>query len=193
MTGSEGSVRHTFSGPLWFRSSSLSSSTSCFLFPFHHSSIDCTSLSSADFCPLLVFSKHEGEPCVVVTATQGCACRSCPPLVEWLSSGPRGGKDSSPDPPKSHSSELKPHPVPWPPGAPWWLTAGQAEMEVSAHESEPLRKAGRAKNNTTNAIKGMMEEVEMTWLLFHPGTWSRNCLKLVNPEAAVKAFYLEIR
>lgn len=65
-------------------------------------------------------------------------------------------------------------------------------MEVSAHDAKPLRKAGRAKNNTSNAIKGKMEEVEMTRLLFHPGTWSKDCLKLVNPEAAVKAFYLEI-
>jgi hypothetical protein len=35
-------------------------------------------------------------------------------------------------------------------------------MEVSAHDSKLLRKAGRAKNNTTNAIKGVMEEVETT-------------------------------
>ena len=72
-----------------------------------------------------------------------------------MSPGPRGGRDCSLGPPKSYSSELRPRFVPG-------STAGQAEMEVSAPDSKPLKKAGRAKNNTTNAIKGLVEEVEMT-------------------------------
>lgn len=39
---------------------------------------------------------------------------------------------------------------------------GPAEMEVSAPDTKLLIKISRAKNNTTNKIKRMMWEVEMT-------------------------------